>query len=639
MRIAHHLKYVFPAGARAVIKKRYPHLIERTAIALDSVPIALNAQMLRLRWRWLDLLLRHSLSTKMWCGFGHHVMVELEQGKFQIAGKPIARPGFAWSLARWYADTGAYERALDNLVLMMAAAPKLRRNVNVQIMMVECLLRLNRMEHAKNWLEWASKGIRNPRPEFYLSAANISHALSAQAGHSSNYDVERLTWINRVYEDAGFSKIEKRDENAPLTLENIFVRNPRPVSSAVKLSILMPAYNCADTLPIALTSILNQTWGNIEVIIVDDRSSDETWSVIERFAQLDSRIVPIRHEQNGGAYAARNTALAHATGEYVTVHDADDWSHPEKFAAQMLYALAQPDGISTTVGVRVNRDLRFGVKPNAGGMIMENLSSFLLKRSILTEVGGWDRTRMGADSELYERVKAKYGLASNKLFPRAPLTLILFSGLSLTQSSATGITTLLYGARRQYKEAYRFWHATELAKSHPDFRMSPDRRFPAPRIMLRRNEPITDIDVVFIGDFAESERSFEHDTAQWKSLAITGLKLGIIHWPTYIQAERNITPLVRSAIAEGCVENIVPGETVACKVAVSLEAKLFDTPPNPLPIVQSEHLFVVNGICLSEHERGLFSGFFGSAPQNAEADYIASVLNLIRPNRHELLFQ
>jgi hypothetical protein len=89
---------------------------------------------------------------------------------------------------------------------------------------------------------------------------------------------------------------------------------------------------------------------------------------------------------------------------------------PEKFAAQMLYALAQPDGISTTVGVRVNRDLRFGVKPNAGGMIMENLSSFLLKRSILTEVGGWDRTRMGADSELYERVKAKYGLASNKLF-------------------------------------------------------------------------------------------------------------------------------------------------------------------------------------------------------------------------------
>jgi hypothetical protein len=157
--------------------------------------------------------------------------------------------------------------------------------------------------------------------------------------------------------------------------------------------------------------------------------------------------------------------------------------------------------------------------------------------------------------------------------------------------------------------------------------------------MLKRNEPITDIDIVVIGDFAESERSFEHDIGQWQGLANAGLKLGIVHWPTYFQAEKNITLSVRSAIAEGLVENIVPGETVACKVAVILDAELFNTPPSPIPNVQSEHLLVVNGTSLPEQERELFSGFFGSAPQNAEADYLAPVLSLLKPNHCQLLLQ
>lgn len=630
MRIAFHLKRVIPAGARAALKKRYPQLIERAAIGLDSIPIVLNGQKLRsriLRRRWQNHLMQHAASEKMWAGFGEQVATELEHFKLSIIGKPVARPECAWPLAQWYADNGDYIRALDNLVLLTTADPKLRRNHNVQLMTVESLLQLNRPEHAKQWLEWASKGIKDPRTEFYLSAANIAHALSGNAERGLDTDAERLAWINKAYEREGFSKIEKLVSNAPLSLDNLTVRNPRRVEASSKLSILMPAYNCADTLPVALTSILNQTWSNLELIIVDDRSTDETWSIIERFGQLDDRVIPIRHEQNGGAYAARNTALAHATGEFVTVHDADDWSHPEKFAAQMRYALAHPDGISTTVGARVSRDLRFGVKPRTGGMIMQNLSSLLLKRSILMDLGGWDRTRLGADSELFERIKLKHGLGTNNLFPQTPLTLILFSGSSLTQTTAAGLNTLFYGARRQYKEAYRFWHATELSKPEPDFKMSSERRFPAPRAILKRNEPITDIDIVFVGDFAESRNSFEHDIAQWRTLANKGFKLGIFHWPTYMKAGKNIALPVRTAIAHGLIENIVSGETVTCKTTVALDARLFDLPPNPLPSIRTERLFVVSEAHLDEEQQEAFTRFFGSAPLTASEAYQEAILS------------
>ncbi|WP_404290597.1 glycosyltransferase family 2 protein [Microvirga sp. RSM25] len=534
----------------------------------------------------------------------------------------------AWSLAKWYAYNGQSEAALDNLILMTTAAPRTRRNVYAQTMIVECLLRLDRPDEAREWLQWASKGTRF-RAEFYFSAANISHALALRAGSVDAADSERLNWLNKVYEDSGFSPVNKLNEKAPLSLDNITVANPRSVEAPAKLSVLMPAYNCAETLPIALSSILSQTWRNLEVVIVDDRSPDNTWEVIERFAQQDSRVIPLRHEKNGGAYAARNTALAHATGDFVTVHDADDWSHPEKFAAQMIHAIAHPEGIGTTIGVRVSMDLRFDVKANMAGMLMENTSSLLVKRQTMVDLGGWDVTRLGADSELYERIRARHNLAANKLFPATPLTLILFSGSSLTQTKAAGIATVNYGARRQYKEAYRFWHATEMAKPDPDLRMTPERRFPAPRIILGRKEPIQDVDAVIVGNFADAARPFVQDVAYWEQLAKAGLKLGLVHWPSFRRAEANIMPPVRSAIAAGLIENIVPGESAACKLAVLLDASLLDDPPSPLPALSAEHLVVTGSAELSGRHEAEAKGYFGCAPLIIGDDYVAPALDWI----------
>lgn len=91
-----------------------------------------------------------------------------------------------------------------------------------------------------------------------------------------------------------------------------------------KVSIIIPAYNVENYIFRAIESSINQTYKNIEIVIVDDGSKDNTWDVIKKYMKKDNRIVGIR-QQNSGVSTARNNGLAKATGEYVIFLDSDDW--------------------------------------------------------------------------------------------------------------------------------------------------------------------------------------------------------------------------------------------------------------------------------------------------------------------------
>ena len=99
------------------------------------------------------------------------------------------------------------------------------------------------------------------------------------------------------------------------------------------VSIVLPTYNRARLLRRAVQSILNQTYQNFEVIVVDDCSSDNTENVVKSFC--DERIRYIRHERNRGAASARNTGIKTAKGEYVAFQDSDDEWLPGKLEKQM----------------------------------------------------------------------------------------------------------------------------------------------------------------------------------------------------------------------------------------------------------------------------------------------------------------
>lgn len=92
----------------------------------------------------------------------------------------------------------------------------------------------------------------------------------------------------------------------------------------VKLSIVVPVYNVANYLSACLDSIINQTFVDFEVLLINDGSKDNSGSICDEYAKLDARV-KVFHKKNEGVSVARNLALAKAQGEYITFIDADDW--------------------------------------------------------------------------------------------------------------------------------------------------------------------------------------------------------------------------------------------------------------------------------------------------------------------------
>ena len=99
---------------------------------------------------------------------------------------------------------------------------------------------------------------------------------------------------------------------------------------ADKISVIIPVYNVADYLPQCLDSVLGQDHEDLEVIVVDDGSTDSSGAICDQYAAKDSRVRVI-HQANAGAAAAKNAALRVATGEYLSFVDSDDYLEPNVY--------------------------------------------------------------------------------------------------------------------------------------------------------------------------------------------------------------------------------------------------------------------------------------------------------------------
>lgn len=102
------------------------------------------------------------------------------------------------------------------------------------------------------------------------------------------------------------------------------------------VSVVIPVYNGREVIIPAIRSMLAQTWENVEIIVVDDKSTDGTAEIISTTFD-DDRIRLIRHRQNQGAALARNSGIAVAKGDFIAFMDADDISVPERIEAQIRF--------------------------------------------------------------------------------------------------------------------------------------------------------------------------------------------------------------------------------------------------------------------------------------------------------------
>ncbi len=108
--------------------------------------------------------------------------------------------------------------------------------------------------------------------------------------------------------------------------------------SSTKVSIIIAVYNAQDTLSRAIASSLRQTHDNIEVIVVDDCSTDKSLTVASAYASIDKRVQVLTTCTNSGPGAARNKGVEHASGQWLTMLDADDWMAPERITTLLYVA-------------------------------------------------------------------------------------------------------------------------------------------------------------------------------------------------------------------------------------------------------------------------------------------------------------
>ena len=151
------------------------------------------------------------------------------------------------------------------------------------------------------------------------------------------------------------------------------------------ISVIIPVYNSEKYLSRCLDSVINNTYKNLEIIVVDDGSKDKSGEICDAYAQKDNRITVI-HKQNGGTAEARNTALKTASGKYIAFADNDDFIHPN-FYEYMLAAIKQTDADVVVCELTRNMPVVEFNRPCDNKAVLVNKHSFILG----TYTGDWTR--------------------------------------------------------------------------------------------------------------------------------------------------------------------------------------------------------------------------------------------------------
>jgi glycosyltransferase involved in cell wall biosynthesis len=188
-----------------------------------------------------------------------------------------------------------------------------------------------------------------------------------------------------------------------------------------KVSVIIPTYNRSESLPRALTSVLHQTFQDLEIVVVDDASTDDTARVVQSFG--DGRIRYIRHDTNKKEAETRNTGVRNSRGDYIAFIDDDDEWLPEKLELQVNLLDSSPPivGAVYTGFVRIDsatgKPLSEWISTKRGNIFHDMLSqnwvgtpsTVVLKRACFDAAGLFDPTIVfGPDYDMWLRISQKY---------------------------------------------------------------------------------------------------------------------------------------------------------------------------------------------------------------------------------------
>lgn len=469
------------------------------------------------------------LSVKLWGGFSQYALAELEAFVQDKSHASKERTQALYTLARWYASNGDWARVTEAIKQIRLIDIKFYRAKRTKLLLVESLIQQELYDKAKDFIE--------PSLEYNFDSDLICALSNIDSG-----DESRLATLNRIYEHYGLATLSFLQPALGMKFGNLDVQSSLTrISDGPKISILVPVYKAEEFISVAINSLLAQTWSNIEVIAVDDCSPDNSFSILQDIAQSDTRLKIFQNEENLGAYGTRNKALSLATGDFITVHDSDDWSHPQMLEIQMGAMMSDPRlKVTCSMMARVMPDMRLLLRPQRNNLdyVHRSYPSVLIRRRDLNALGEWDGVSANADDEFVQRARILWGNNSVKdILTGVPLSFFLVHENSLTQNKKTSLNSLTFGIRQEYSRQAKYWKENKISKDADTIvtqRSSLKEPFPIPAGLAPNNWPINkDYDLVIISDLSLLGGTRRCNEGYIRAALSAGLRVGLFHWPRY----------------------------------------------------------------------------------------------------------
>jgi glycosyltransferase involved in cell wall biosynthesis len=377
---------------------------------------------------------------------------------------------------------------------------------------------------------------RRSSEDSLLAAANLAAHLKLNSVPDLGANLQ-LAWINAAL---ALKELEPVFLNpalgsTPFDQLDCTLEEPIEVLSPLMVTVIVPAFNSEAWLPTAMRGLLAQSWRNLEIIIVDDCSTDATLAVARKIAKQDQRVTVLENLKNQGAYASRNKALEVAKGHYVTVHDADDWSHPRKIERQLLAFDSNMKMVANmSRSVRIDpSSLKFFAQYGRE-ILRQNSSSLMFKRNpVLTELGFWDEVKFGADTEYHHRINAKYGMGSAPTINEGLLSFTRFHSESLTGGGKNSTLRGIIGARRDYVRKFTDWHEQMKFTDRGLYleRATTKRPFVIPTSSSSSKAGEV-YDLILVANLAPQSEWLDVVYRKLKALAKSGQKIAVVHLPS-----------------------------------------------------------------------------------------------------------